>query len=334
MCILFMAVGKHPTLPLVIASNRDEFTARATLAPGLGTAYPDTLPHVIAGKDLRAGGTWSATDTLNGRSATVLNVAPSVQMPAGSPSRGALPLLWIDAPADATPLSFLEGLFAGYDGLKYAGFSLIVSSVQPGAKAGSDPIVRCAFGTNAHMQQRGMVYIQDLSTPGVFAFTNDGAIYDDTIAVSELTREIYWPKARRGHALMTNMLEVNKQKKILLDSLISNLLTKLLGCDQVQDEHSTQRKLIGGESKTGTEEHGHGRRDWEDHISAARQLAVSAEVPIFLSWGTYATRTSTLVMFSVPKNGKDRNSLHLHYVDQGFDANGACEPTKLGPFLL
>ena len=106
MCITFIAVGQHPRYPLVFASNRDEFTARETLRPGLGAAYPDTHPQLIAGRDLRAGGTWSATDPRSGRSATVLNVAPSVAMPQGSPSRGELPLMWINAPPDTAPCDF------------------------------------------------------------------------------------------------------------------------------------------------------------------------------------------------------------------------------------
>jgi uncharacterized protein with NRDE domain len=334
MCILFLAVDQSPLHPLVLASNRDEFTARATQPPGLGTAFPDALPRVIAGKDLCAGGTWAAADTRTGRTATILNVAPSVAMPPGSPSRGALPLLWINAPEDATPLSFLDSLLSGDNALMYAGFSLVVSSVQPGTTS-----LSCAVGTNAYKQVWGNTHIQDLSTPGVYALTNDGNVLDTVAAASALTLKSYWPKARRGYALMTQIF-ANKQKMRDLDMLVSELLSTLLGCKQVEDEHSVIGGSVGGEGKTAGEEGESGRRAWENHVSSARKLTSPAEVPIFLSWGEYATRTSTVLVFTRGggvdgENGRGSGApLRLHYMDQGFDGNGDGERLRLGPFPL
>lgn len=54
MCIIFIAKNAHPTHSLIIAANRDEYFERPTQAPHW---WPDA-PHVYAGKDLKAGGTW------------------------------------------------------------------------------------------------------------------------------------------------------------------------------------------------------------------------------------------------------------------------------------
>jgi uncharacterized protein with NRDE domain len=54
MCLVALALGAHPRWRLVIAANRDEYHERpaAPLA-----RWPDS-PGLIAGRDLRSGGTW------------------------------------------------------------------------------------------------------------------------------------------------------------------------------------------------------------------------------------------------------------------------------------
>jgi uncharacterized protein with NRDE domain len=58
-CTLIIARNLHPHLPVMLAANRDEFFARATTAPERWSA-----PPIVAGRDLKAGGTWlGATDS-------------------------------------------------------------------------------------------------------------------------------------------------------------------------------------------------------------------------------------------------------------------------------
>ncbi|MGB2105575.1 MAG: NRDE family protein, partial [Glaciecola sp.] len=73
MCILFIAVDQHPDYPLIIAANRDEFHARLTQP----SHFWKSKPHMLAGKDLQAGGTWLGV-AKNGHIAALTNIrAPS-----------------------------------------------------------------------------------------------------------------------------------------------------------------------------------------------------------------------------------------------------------------
>jgi uncharacterized protein with NRDE domain len=68
-CVLAFAWACHPRWRLVAAGNRDEFHARDA-AP---LAEWDDLPGVLAGRDLRSGGTWMGVSR-QGRFAVVTNV--------------------------------------------------------------------------------------------------------------------------------------------------------------------------------------------------------------------------------------------------------------------
>ena len=54
MCVLFLAIDRHPRWRVVLAANRDEAYARPTAR----AARWEDCPRVIGGRDLEAGGTW------------------------------------------------------------------------------------------------------------------------------------------------------------------------------------------------------------------------------------------------------------------------------------
>jgi len=68
MCLIVIAINRHPDYPLVIAANRDEFYRRPT-AP---LAFWDDYPEILGGRDLQAGGTWLGI-SLSGRIAALTN---------------------------------------------------------------------------------------------------------------------------------------------------------------------------------------------------------------------------------------------------------------------
>ncbi|HWS78723.1 MAG TPA: NRDE family protein, partial [Thermomonas sp.] len=117
MCVVAFACNLHSRWRLVLAGNRDELHARPTAALA---AWPGT--GVIAGRDLQAGGTWVGLDR-RGRVAVVTNVREGLAGPPAGHSRGALPLAFLDGPADAAGTT--RGLLA--DTAAYAPFNLMLA---------------------------------------------------------------------------------------------------------------------------------------------------------------------------------------------------------------
>src|SRR6185437_16423031 len=84
MCLILIAWQAHPSYPVVLAANRDEFQSRPA-----EPAHWWHEPRLLAGRDLAAGGTWLGV-TQAGRFAALTNYrAPSQQRP-DAPSRGRL----------------------------------------------------------------------------------------------------------------------------------------------------------------------------------------------------------------------------------------------------
>ncbi len=84
MCLILLAWNTHPDYSLIFAANRDEFRNRPTASLGFWSDHP----HILAGRDLRAGGTWCGLHR-NGRFAAVTNIRRR-PLEAGKRSRGDL----------------------------------------------------------------------------------------------------------------------------------------------------------------------------------------------------------------------------------------------------
>lgn len=85
MCLILMAYRVRPGYELVVAANRDEFHDRPT-AP---LTFWDDSPQVLAGRDLREGGSWMGI-TRAGRFAALTNYRDPHHALPGAPSRGHL----------------------------------------------------------------------------------------------------------------------------------------------------------------------------------------------------------------------------------------------------
>jgi uncharacterized protein with NRDE domain len=128
MCVLALAWNAHPRWRLLLAGNRDEFHERPTAA----LAPWDPPRDVLAGRDLRSGGTWAGLDR-RGRMAVVTNVRdPGIVLP-HAPSRGNLTTEFLTAAGSAT--AYGRALLANAG--DYAPFNLLVSDA-----------VRCEFISN------------------------------------------------------------------------------------------------------------------------------------------------------------------------------------------
>jgi uncharacterized protein with NRDE domain len=117
MCLVVLAIDQHPKHKLILAANRDEYYDRPSAPP----AFWEEAPQVLAGKDLKGGGTWLGI-TKTGRIAAITNYRDPASVMTDAPSRGWLVrdyLLGMDEPA-----SYLKKVRK--DGIRYNGFNLIV----------------------------------------------------------------------------------------------------------------------------------------------------------------------------------------------------------------
>jgi uncharacterized protein with NRDE domain len=90
MCLAAFLIGHSERFPFVLASNRDEFFARAS-QPLQWWQPEGSASPVLSGKDLTGGGTWLGLNAA-GRLALVTNVREPGRNLVASPSRGELVL--------------------------------------------------------------------------------------------------------------------------------------------------------------------------------------------------------------------------------------------------
>ncbi|MCC5864187.1 MAG: NRDE family protein [Wenzhouxiangella sp.] len=150
MCLIAFAWMPEYERCLVLAANRDEFHQRPA---GPLAWWPEPL-DCLAGRDLKAGGTWLAV-ARNGRWAAVTNFRDP-GAPTGTASRGDLPLAFLrgdSSPADCVasayarradygPFNFLAG---DRNSLWYAGSRARPQAVQPGLHALSNGLLDQAW---------------------------------------------------------------------------------------------------------------------------------------------------------------------------------------------
>ncbi|WP_444928768.1 NRDE family protein [Microbulbifer sp. SSSA002] len=118
MCLLLFAYQCHPSYPLLLIANRDEFYRRPS-APA--ARWPGT--QLIAGRDLEARGTWAGASP--GRIAAVTNVRePGVPEPLEALSRGEIPQQFL-CKRDS-PEQFIQSL----QPQRYRGFNALLFDID------------------------------------------------------------------------------------------------------------------------------------------------------------------------------------------------------------
>jgi uncharacterized protein with NRDE domain len=120
-CLLFIAYKSHPHYPLILAANRDEFYDRPTKA----ASFWEERPDLLAGRDLKGGGTWLGI-TKGGRVAAITNFRDLAALKVNAPSRGLLVGDYLLGNED--PEEYLRGL-KDRSGA-YSGFNIVVGRVD------------------------------------------------------------------------------------------------------------------------------------------------------------------------------------------------------------
>lgn len=232
MCLLVLAIGVSERWPLVLASNRDEHRARATLPLARWTS--DQGATVISGRDLLAGGTWLGC-TPEGRVAMLTNVREATALPARL-SRGDLPIDWLNRYISAT--DFL----AQHDPSDFGGCNLII---------GDYASAQWHWASNREFQDKGAgptriqaskVWHSQSLKPGIYGLSN--AFLDTP-----------WPKTLALKAAMQQALDkamASGNESDLLDPLWAALAsTERAALNQLPDtgvpvsqEHALSSALV------------------------------------------------------------------------------------------
>ncbi len=121
MCLLLIAKNAHPDYKLILAANRDEFYNRETLSAHFWKEYP----YLIAGKDLKEGGTWLGI-TKSGKIAAITNYRDMRNLKNNAPSRGLLTLNFLIN--EISPQNYyqdIESISSSYNG-----FNLIFGRID------------------------------------------------------------------------------------------------------------------------------------------------------------------------------------------------------------
>lgn len=116
MCLIVFAYNHHPRYKLIVAANRDENYQRPTRAARFWDSHDD----ILAGKDLKAGGTWMGI-TRSGRFSAITNYPTPNSSKENPPSRGHLVLDFLKQ--SPSPGSYLERV--DHKAGRYAGFNLL-----------------------------------------------------------------------------------------------------------------------------------------------------------------------------------------------------------------
>ncbi len=118
MCLITFAINVNDDYPFILIANRDEFYERPTLP-----AHQWEGMDIIAGKDLKANGTWMGVSN-KGRFAAVTNFRDPFNIRDDARSRGDLPLAYLKS--SISDESYMEEI--QQRSKEYNGFNLLTMS--------------------------------------------------------------------------------------------------------------------------------------------------------------------------------------------------------------
>lgn len=180
MCLILFAWDVHPEYELILAANRDEFYDRPT-APA---DWWHDAPDILAGRDLKAGGTWMGV-TKTGRFAAITNFRDPTSTQVSAPSRGALVTDFLTGAH--SPQHYLESIRSS--GHRYNGFNLLV---------GDGSGLLCFSNRQGDVRKLG---------PGIYGLSNR---FLDTP----------WPKVERGKDKLARLVSEGPVKESALFDLL------------------------------------------------------------------------------------------------------------------
>lgn len=193
MCLIVFSYKTHPDYDLIFAANRDENHERPTRPAQFWEDYP----NILAGKDLKAGGTWMGI-TKDGTFSALTNYRDPAIQKENPPSRGHLVLDFLTG--SHPPKSYLQAVEKKAD--RYMGFNLLVGSPD-----------QLGYYSN----QQGKIQLLD---PGLYGLSNH---FLDTP----------WPKVERSKKQLD---EISRRENISEEALFELLTdTRQAPADELPD---------------------------------------------------------------------------------------------------
>lgn len=208
MCLVVIAHRIHPDYPLVVVSNRDEFFERPTEALHVW----DTNSKILAGKDLKAGGTWLGGNRF-GKLAFLTNVRNFRKPPHPNPkSRGELVKRFLESDQTLRVSTYADEIESQKE--NYEGFNLFLFDGKEAMAVGGDP-----FGI--HLVEKGFH------------------------AVSNASWNSPWPKTIKLQSKVEELVQASMNQIISQQELESELFCSLSDGELVKDENSLPDTGIG-----------------------------------------------------------------------------------------
>ena len=171
MCLLFFSYRTTPGYRLVVAANRDEFFSRPTAPLG----FLDKEKTILAGRDLRGGGTWLGI-TAQLKFAAITNYRETTANQTDAPSRGEILIDYLTSQLAAG--TYIQSLASKAH--RYNGFNLILGDSE-----------ELYYYSNRSLEPQ-------LLCPGFYGLCNN-------------LLDVPWPKLIRGKQLLRpHMVESNK----------------------------------------------------------------------------------------------------------------------------
>lgn len=197
MCLILIAHRAHPDIPLVVAANRDEHYLR----PSAQAHFWPEANHVLAGRDLEAGGTWLGL-TRTGRFAAVTNIRNGTAAGDAARSRGELVRDFLEG--NDEPFEYCQKVVAKAG--EYRGFNLLVGD--------RNSLVYCDK-LNRHVQRLA---------PGTYGLSNhllDTPWPKVVKGKNRLSRKVAgWQEASSAHC--EELLEILTDREIAEDEFLPN----------------------------------------------------------------------------------------------------------------
>lgn len=199
MCLIVFAWDVHPKYKLVLAANRDEFYQR----PSAPAAFWEDHRELLGGRDLQAGGTWMAANTV-GKFAAVTNYRDLSNIKANARSRGELATHYLQG--DEQPIDYVKSIHPR--AADYNGFNLLTADFH-----------RMVHYSNYERK------INELA-PGVYGLSN--ALLDTP-----------WPKVEKAKSMFQEVLA----QEFSHEDLISMMGDQAIAEDQVLPDTGLSKEM-------------------------------------------------------------------------------------------